>query len=249
MTVFSSFLALLRMPLACLLSLGLLSVQPAPEPLRILPVGDSITQGGKRERAEYTYRLPLQMMLHRAGIPYDFIGSQTRGLHEDATWPDVAEGVPFDPDHDGYYGNKTRVACQKAMKGFEQHGQIPDMVLIHLGTNDQKHGDFEQNVGDPLRAFIRFVRKKNPSVVILLGHLNFNEGEPALAIREVVEDLAAEMHTYGSPVRTVHHYRGWIEQPDRLYTDTFDWAHPNPKGQEKMARAWFEAMKPYLESR
>jgi len=227
----------------CLLLLGF---KPQQDPVRILPLGDSITQGGKRDKQEFTYRLPLQMMLHQAGIAYDFIGSQQKGLHEDATWPEVAEGVSFDPDHEGYYGNTTRKACDKAIAAFDSYPEVPDIVLVHLGTNDQKHGDFEENVGKPLREAIAFFRTKNPEVVVLLGHLNFNDSEAAFEIREVVKQVAADLDTPESPVKTVHHYQGWIEKPDEVYSDTFDWAHPNLKGQEKMALRWFEAMEPFI---
>ncbi len=215
------------------------------EPIIILPVGDSITQGGKRDQQEYTYRLPLQMMLHNAGIAYDFIGSQNKGLHKDATWPDVAKNKPFDPDHEGYYGNKTRKVVDKVMAAWPSYEKVPDMVLVHLGTNDQKAGDYENTVGQPLREFIEFLRIKNPEVIILLGHLNFEDGEAAKEIRNVVAKVAIDYHTEKSPVVTINHYEDFIEQPEEVYTDTFDWAHPNLKGQEKMARKWFEAMKEY----
>ena len=29
--------------------------------------------------------------------------------------------------------------------------------------------------------------------------------------------------------------------------DTFDWTHPNPKEQQKMAEKWFTSMKPHLD--
>jgi len=216
------------------------------DPIRILALGDSITQGGKRDVKEYTYRLPLQMILQEEEVAYDFVGSREKGLHDDAVWPDVANGVPFDPNHEGYYGNTTQKACTKAIQAYESYNTPPDFVLIHLGTNDQKQGDFHNKVGAPLRDFIEFIRTKNSQVVILLGHLNFNDGESALAIRAVVEELAAELNTATSPVRTVHHYQEWIANPNEVYTDTYDWAHPNLKGQEKMAKKWWEAMQPYL---
>jgi hypothetical protein len=59
--------------------------------------------------------------------------------------------------------------------------------------------------------------------------------------------MAKEISTEESPVLTVHHYQGWKENPQMEGTDTFDWAHPNPQGQAKMANKWFEAMKSYLE--
>lgn len=231
--------------LAGLISLSAGSLPPR-QTVRILCVGDSITQGGKTTQAEYTYRLPLQMMLLQEEVPFDFIGSRQQGLNDQAEWPDVATGVPFDPDHEGYYGHKTEAVCRNATANFAAHGQIPDIVLIHLGTNDQKDGHFEKNVGAPLRDFIRFVQTKNPRVLVLLGHLNFNDSEAAKAIRAVVEGVARETTNSKSHVITVHHYEGWRERPDDVYTDTFDWAHPNLKGQEKMAINWFRAMKPFL---
>lgn len=223
-----------------------MSFRNQERPIYILAVGDSITQGGKRDRPEYTYRLPLQMLLHQNNIDYDFIGSRQKGLHDDASWPDVAQNVPFDPDHEGYYGNKTQVACQKVKTAFSGYQSMPDMVLIHLGTNDQKHGDFERNVGEPLRDFINFLRVKNPEVVVLLGHLNFQQSDPVLKIRSIVEEIAKDMNSEKSPIRTVHHYKNWTAEPDKVYTDTFDWAHPNLKGQEKMALNWYAAMKEFF---
>lgn len=237
-----AFLKLLTIFIA-FLSLGL---TPAEKTIKIMAVGDSITQGGKRDRQEYTYRLPLQQILFKEKIQFDFIGSRQTGLHEDAIWPDVAEGKPFDPDHEGYYGKKTKTVCDNVIEALKMNPQIPDFVLIHLGTNDQKFGDFDNNVGVPLSEFIQFIRQINPEVVVLLGHLNFNDSEAAFEIRKIVEKVAADLDSVKSPVVTVHHYINWHEKPGELYSDTFDWAHPNLKGQEKMAINWYEAMEPFL---
>jgi hypothetical protein len=211
-----------------------------------MAVGDSITQGGRKTQAEHTYRLPLQRLLRREGIPCDFIGSRQRGLDSTVTWPEVAAGVTFDPDHEGYYGHKTADVVGKVKEAFSAYQSAPDIVLVHLGTNDQNGGDFETRVGQPLKDLITLVRQKNPRTVFLLGHLNFNGSPAADQIRVVVGKVAAGLNTSRSPVRTVHHYRNWQENPDDLYTDTYDWAHPNLKGQEKMALNWFEAMEPFL---
>ncbi len=214
-------------------------------PVRILCVGDSITQGGKENRPEYTYRFPLQQMLRAEGISFDFIGSQHAGLQPKATWPDIAPGVPFDPDHEGYYGQKTADVVRKAEAAWTDASPAPDIVLIHLGTNDQNNPPYVATV-PPLREFIAFLRTKNPHVVILLGQLNFNHSEGASAMRPLLEALATELSTITSPVRTVDHYKGWQENPKAADADTFDWAHPNPQGQEKMAANWLAALKPLL---
>jgi lysophospholipase L1-like esterase len=231
--------------LLLLLVAGCANAAREQRPVRLLPLGDSITQGGRRDREEYTYRYPLFCMLTEAGVDFDFIGSMQRGLHADATWPDC-HGVPFDPDHEGHYGWKTARVREELAGWMETYPAPPDIALIHLGTNDQKAQDRRETIIEPLRGIIGILREANPNVVVLVGHLNFNGGA-ALKIRPLVEEMAAEMSTERSPVITVHHYRGWIEHPRIEDTDTFDWAHPNPKGQRKMAAGWFQAMKPYLE--
>ena len=217
-----------------------------PDPIRILCVGDSITQGGKEDRPEYTYRYPLQQKLYAAGIPFDFIGSRQTGLQPGATWPEIAPGIPFDPDHEGYYGNKTADVVHQVEAAWSDTSPAPDFVLIHLGTNDQKAEDHAASVQAPLREFIGFLRSQNPRVVILLGHLNFNDSAGAFTIRPLVQTLAEELTTPDAPIITVAHYKGWQEKPDAPGADTFDWAHPNPQGQEKMATHWFAAFQPYL---
>jgi lysophospholipase L1-like esterase len=218
----------------------------APPAVRILVVGDSITQGGKRNREEYTYRLPLQRLLQARGVAFDFLGTRSAGLHEDATWPEIAPGVPFDPDHAGYYGRKTAYVCGQVMAALPSMPVVPNVVLVHLGTNDQNSADPAAEVAAPLRELVVALRARNPRVAVLLGHLNFNDSKGANAIRPLVEALASELDTPESPVLTVHHYRGWNEKPRQPASDTFDWAHPNPVGQEKMAHAWLEAMGPAL---
>ncbi|WP_013320685.1 GDSL-type esterase/lipase family protein [Gloeothece verrucosa] len=212
--------------------------------IRILPLGDSITQGGRRERQEYTYRYPLYCMLRERGINVDFIGSLKTGLDPQATWPDC-KTVPFDRDHEGHYGWTTSKVRDHLASWLQTYPHPPDVVLLHLGTNDQKASDFNQAIIEPLKDIIAMLRKVNPRVVIFVGHLNFNDGA-ALKIRPLVEAMATELSTEESPVMTVPFYQGWIEDPHKPHTDTFDWAHPNPQGQEKMAQKWYEAIKPFL---
>jgi lysophospholipase L1-like esterase len=49
-----------------------------------------------------------------------------------------------------------------------------------------------------------------------------------------------------SPVVAVKHFEDWVADPRRAESDTYDWIHPNPRGQSRMALAWFAALRPYL---
>jgi lysophospholipase L1-like esterase len=210
--------------------------------INILCIGDSITQGGRNDRDEFTYRYPLFQMLTDAGIFFDFIGTRQQGLHPDFQWPNYKD-KKFDPDHEGYYGAKTAYVRDQLKENLPKLPP-PDIALIHLGTNDQKADDYREAVLKPLKEIVDLLRNQNPQVKILIGHLNFNGGA-ALKIRPVVGEIT-KYSKENSPIVTVDHYQGWHAKPDHPSTDTFDWAHPNPKGQRKMAEKWWDAMKPFI---
>ena len=233
----------LSRPLAAVVLVVLAAAAAAGEPVRILPLGDSITQGGRAE-TEYTYRWPLYKMLTDAGVAFDFIGSQDKGVRPAAEWPEY-KGRAFDMDHEGHYGWTTGAVADKLAAWAEAWSAPPDIALVHLGTNDLRSEDYRKSVVAPVRRIAAILRRQNAEVVILLGHLNFNQGA-ALKVRPLVERLARELHTAKSPVVTVHHYQGWTADPAAKDTDTLDWAHPNLQGQRKMAEKWFAAMKPFL---
>ena len=214
-------------------------------PVCILPLGDSITQGGKIDRDEFTYRYPLYCMLKEANVDFKFIGSLTTGLEEESEWPKY-KGKEIDLHHEGHYGWQTAAANEKLDEWIPKWESAPDIALIHLGSNDRASEDYNKAIVEPLKEIICKLRKLNTEVVVLVGHLNFNDDTNSTKIRQLVEKMAEEISTTNSPVITVHHYKGWIDNPDKENSDTFDWAHPNPNGQKKMAEKWYETMKPYL---
>lgn len=144
--------------------------------IHILPLGDSITQGGRNDREEYTYRWPLFGMLVDVGVEFDFVGSMTNGLHGDAKWPGEYKGRAFDPHHEGHYGWKTAAVREKLPEWSRSWSAAPDIVLIHLGTNDQGAQDFKKEIIQPLEEMIALLREGNPNVAVFVGHLNFNGG-------------------------------------------------------------------------
>ena len=222
---------------------GVAKRRDVAQPIRILPLGDSITQGGRQDRPEYTYRYPLFYMLKDAGYAVDFIGSLNTGLQPEAVWPDK-NGVPFDRDHEGHYGISTLEARKRLPDWMEKYAAPADMALIHLGSNDYDAANYDRAIITPLKEIIALLRQKNPNVVILVGHM-LESGRKARALRPMIERMVREQHLPQSPVVSVAFYEGWISKPGPG-SDTFDWAHPNPQGQQKMADKWFAAMVPFL---
>lgn len=199
----------------------------SPTALRILPLGDSITEGGA---GTATYRYWLQKDLERKGVEFDFVGSQ-RGVHG---------GQPrfedFDLDHEGHWGWTSGEVLDR-IAGWAASAN-PDVVLIHLGTNDLAARARE--IPGNLAAIIALLRERNPSVAIFLARLIPPAGFPTAHLKLVntaIEALAGELSTAESPVILVAQDAGF-----RPGTDTLDGVHPNESGEKKMAAKWLEAL-------
>jgi len=218
----SGFLSLLSCLAACL-SLS------AAEPIRILAVGDSITQGGK---TFVTYRLPLDQKLRAAGLHYEFVGSQQSEGPNGPLW------------HEGYGGKNAEFLAGILPQKLQL--AKPDIILLHCGHNHTVEEKPVPGIIAAERAIIAAARKQNPKVVILLaqviasGKLPKYGYLPELNQAEVL--LARELNQPEAPVIIVDQFTGFDPQKDAVA----DLVHPNAQGAEKMASRWFEALKPWL---
>jgi acyl-CoA thioesterase I len=207
--------------LAYIALLCLTGLSMAAEPMRILCIGDSITQGGRAGRTEYTYRLPLQRMLKALGREVDFIGTRSNGL-DGSPWP-----IDFDPDHEGYYGATTQQIARELLAHLPSLPP-PDIAIIHIGTNDADRWNSYEAVALPLARMIKALRARNPRVMVLVADPALTGARGRLQ-RLVIESIVEALSTQPSLV-------SWIE-PAPLWgaSDKFDGVHPNPRGGDRLA--------------
>jgi len=201
----------------------------AAEPVRIMAIGDSITQGGK---TFVTYRLPLDQKLRAAGLNYEFVGSQQSAGPHGPLW------------HEGYGGKNAEFLAGLMPQKLKQ--LKPDIILLHCGHN---HSAEEKPVPGILaaeRAIIEAARKQNPKVVVLLAQV-ITSGKlpkygyiPELNQAQVL--LARELSRPDAPVMIVDQATGFDPQKDAI----LDKVHPNAQGAEKMANQWFLALKGWV---
>lgn len=226
------------------LALMLVASPALAAPLKIIAIGDSITQGGKLGTEQYTYRWPLTHLLRDEQVDFDFIGTRTEGLDPAYRWP-----APWDAHHEGFYGATSAFVRDRLREDLPKLAP-PDVALIDLGTNDDKGGI--GNIGDatiaPLHDMIGMLRARNPKVAIYVALI------PAPIVRRVVLHTrvrwaAHQLSTPESPVVAVDQDRSWTADPHDPASDTVDWVHPNPRGQRKMAEAWLDAMRPAIARR
>lgn len=207
---------------------------PPPGGLRIMPLGDSITQG---RDGHWSYRRDLAMALTGAGCSYDLVGTS----NGPSTGPGSGD---FDRDHEGHSGYRTGQILNN-LPGYLL-GNTPDWVLLHIGTNDVLQGLSVTKARNKIGKIIDTLRADNPNVGILLAQIipnrPANEAQ-VVALNDLIAVLAAQKHREASPVILVDHYSGFD-----TFSHNYDQVHPNDAGEAFMAARWLEALLPRIEA-
>ncbi|HMP74975.1 MAG TPA: SGNH/GDSL hydrolase family protein [Kiritimatiellia bacterium] len=218
----------------CLGGCGWRDVEADPNALRIMPLGDSITQGSRRYDS---YRRPLWHQLQAAGHPVNFVGSSTRNHWGGPPHDD------FDRDHEGHWGWTINQILEHLPTWTVAAN--PDAVLIHLGTNDLFQGDDPETIARELGEVIAVLRGANPRVALFVAELIPARDMAAHypAVNERIRGLAA-LATEESPVIIVDQHTSFDPT-----AHTYDGVHPNSAGEDHLAARWFAALDPWLKAR
>ena len=228
--------------LAAVAALVLCLAPSAGAQTRLMPVGDSITQGGQGFAA---YRYPLYFDLLASGFDVDLVGTQNTldggTAPNAASYPDYF--TTFDRDHEGYWGWRTDQVEAVIQTAAQLHQ--PDVVLIHLGTNDiGQNGAAGVTAADQnLRDIIALVRLEVPNATFLLsrvipigpGTSYFANAGQVGPLNAAIDAVAAALDTVASPVVVVDPNAGF----DVMTMMQSDGLHPNELGEQHMADAWF----------
>jgi acyl-CoA thioesterase I len=198
---------------------------------KILPIGDSITQGSI---GHDSYRRPLWKMIDSAGYKVDFIGS-TRLNYEGFLPSDTT----FDMDHEGHSGFCAHQLADSLPLWLKKYA--PDVVLLHAGTNDISAGERVSEIVSDIDRLIRVLRTTNGNVVVLLALLIPCSSYDIDSINNGLSNLAQSRTSVISPVVIVDQNRGFVSA-----LDSYDEVHPNSYGEIKMARKWFSLLEQYL---
>lgn len=212
-----------------ILLIGIAEAAPPPAtPDRvwtILPIGDSITQGG----ATFSnWRLELCEKLTAAGWSVRYTGTQK----SPSRIGDLA--------HEGHGGKNAEFLAKRLA---ETAAKIPaDIALIHAGHN---HFAEEKPVPGIIAAhesIIASLRAANPKVMIFVAKVIPSGKLPKYSyipeLNNAIGRLAEKLDTADSPVRVVDQTAGFDPETDTIA----DRVHPNKQGASKMATRWFDAI-------
>jgi lysophospholipase L1-like esterase len=214
------------------------TVRPdATGPVKIMPLGDSITAGPGCWRAILWHDLQTHGFTN-----IDFVGSVPDG--------GCNYGYTYDGDNEGHGGfAATGIASQNQLPPWLAAAN-PDIVLMHLGTNDMWGGTIP--VSSVLAAYTTLVgqmRANNPNMKIIVAQIiPMNPPSCATCAAEVqsldqaIPGWAAGLTTTQSPIVVVDQWTGFDDATDTVG----DGVHPNDAGFQKMADRWYPALSQVL---
>ncbi|MDI1465410.1 GDSL-type esterase/lipase family protein [Catellatospora sp. KI3] len=202
----------------------------AAAPVRVMPLGDSITGGPG------CWRAVLWDRLQRNGFTsVDFVG----------TLPGGGCGLNgWDGDNEGHGGFKaTGIADQNQLPGWLA-ATHPDVVLMHLGTNDIWSNLPTATILTAYGKLVDQMRADNPGIKVLVAQIipmtpSGCSWCPAgvSALNAAIPAWAAGKSTAQSPVTVVDQFSGFDTA-----VDTSDGVHPDDSGFQKMSDRWYPAL-------
>jgi lysophospholipase L1-like esterase len=202
-----------------------------------MPLGDSITQG---DVSHDSYRRSLWKQLQAAGQRVDFVGSTRENYRGGPPVPD------FDTDHEGHWGWRADEVLGEIAAWAR--ASRPDVVLMHLGTNDALEGESPASTIAEMERIIDRLRDANPAVTVLVARIiptaNATWNRDIERLNTEILSIGSRKTTASSAVAVVDHFTGFDGQ-----AETYDGVHPNDAGERKMATRWFQALQALTKGR
>jgi lysophospholipase L1-like esterase len=227
---------------------------PQARPLRILPLGDSITDGvfkAKTPAIELRsgYRKELARRLGDAGVDFNFVGKRQSGCAQLRQCR-----------HGGYPGITTQQLLRLVTTGYDEtsdsqlcagsylEATAPDIILLHIGTNGLTTDT--SAISALLHALDDYAHKANPGLVVLVARIINWEGGQHTQTTQYNDNVEALIGTsqFTMKLKVVDMERGAGLQYTRD-TDMANYLHPNDLGYARMGTKWFEELQPFLAAR
>ena len=207
--------------LAGVLLIGMTAPGHGAATIRLMPLGDSIT-AGFQSSDNNGYRQTLYNDIKGAGNLTDFVGS-------------LRAGSAFDPDNEGHSGYEiSQVAA--LLDGVLATYQ-PNLVTLHIGTNDMGNDDQVSTAPNRLASMIDQIIADVPGVTIVVAQL----------IPSGNANTQSLINTYNSQIPGIVQTRAsagkhilMVSMSTLTTADlNADGIHPNDGGYQKMAAVWY----------
>ena len=208
--------------------------------VRILPLGDSLTQGDGNPSA---YRYDLFRLLSEADIPFRYVGALSSADHR----------MPKDYQmHSSIGGITSEQIISYLSEGspsynpkWVQSVRDCEVVLLYIGTNDVHRGLPPEEFLSRIHRLLDLLYGINPEIsavyiATMRSKYALDERKLSMNAQLLSADWEAYRATYGREVHTVD-FNG-KGTPRNLQSDyPIDDAHPGAEGNRKLAEMWYRA--------
>jgi lysophospholipase L1-like esterase len=192
-------------------------------PVRVMPLGDSITDG---YTVEGGYRTRLWTRLTADHVAVDLVGSRESGPAELG-----------DKANEGHVGLRADEITAQVTSWLTQ--ARPDVVLLHIGTNDLGEVSGAETAAhlDALLAEIYRAQPQTHVVVTTIIPMLSGVDAERDAYNSAIPGIVDRYRSAGRAITTVD-MSHLLDQA----TDYVDELHPNRQGYDRMADAWYPAV-------
>jgi len=201
---------------------------PASAPCKILPLGDSITDGIGFSGG---YRVELFSLALADDHDITYVGGSMNG-------PQMVDGVTFPRAHEGHSG--WTISQIDGIVPSPALGPDPNIILLHIGTNDMYQG--ASGATDRLETLVDAILADQPNSLLVVSNIiPFPGASGAVTtFNAAVPGIVSERAAAGKHILFVDQFMGFPT------SELGDGVHPNQAGYERMARKWYEAISSYL---
>lgn len=216
--------AVMAMATSALLGIGP-AVAESNGGVRIMPLGDSITDGVQTPGG---YRIGLWQRFVAGGYREDFVGSLSNG-----------PASLGDHDHEGHSG--WRIDQIDANIVTWLRNTTPHTVLLHIGTNDILQNDDVANAPNRLSGLIDHITATAPTAEVFVATIiplaNSGQEQAVQKYNAAIPGIVQSKVAAGKHVHLVNMHAALTA------ADLVDGIHPTAAGYDKMATVWFTALR------
>jgi lysophospholipase L1-like esterase len=203
---------------------------PSDAPCKILPLGDSITDGFNVPGG---YRMRLFQKALEADKQITFVGGSMNG-------PTMVGGVTFPRAHEGHNGwTIAQIDGIVPMPALTVDAHI---ILLLIGTNDM-YGQMPTTAADRLAPLLDQILDASPDALLAVGTitpLTVNGSANIPPYNGAIPGLVQSRAAAGKHIILVDQFTGFPNG------ELADGIHPNQAGYDRMGDAWYTAIADYL---
>lgn len=215
---------------------------------KIMPLGDSITNGWNSKLGG-GYREGLLRLARADKRALTYVGSLVSGAEQ-------LDGVPFPRENEGHAGWSIDDAPDKNRSGISSivddalATHKPDIILLHIGTNDIISTIDFPHMNDRLERLIDRIEKDAPAALLVVAQIIPVGGSPPFtddgnqqvkSYNAQIQSMVARRRAKGEAILGVDMWTPFATSP--VYGDLAgDGWHPSDKGYDVMAKVWFDAI-------